>query len=120
MFNYKENKFFKSVSAALQGFPIVYKERNFRIHTCIGFAVILFGIYFKINRYEWIAVFFAIGITLMAEIMNTSIENLTDLVMPEKNQKAGIIKDLAALAVLFCAIMSALIGFLVFYPYLEF
>jgi diacylglycerol kinase len=56
---------------------------------------------------EWIAIIFAIGIVVVSEMLNTAIEKLTDMVSPEINQKAKVVKDLAAGAVLIASIVAA-------------
>ena len=52
----------------------------------------------------------------MTEFINTAIENLVDLVTLEKNPYAKIAKDTAAAGVLVFAIMSAIIGLIIFVP----
>ncbi len=65
---------------------------------------------------EWCLVVFCIGLVMVAEALNTSIEFLTDLVSPEWNDKAGQVKDLAAAGVLLSAITAIIIGIFVFLP----
>lgn len=57
-----------------------------------------------------------IGIVISLELVNTSIEQVVDIAMPEKNEKAKIAKDVAAGAVLAVAIISAIIGLIIFIP----
>ena len=77
---------------------------------------IIFGIILKISKIEWIICIILFGLVISAELMNTAIENVVDLVTMEKNQKAKIAKDVAAGAVLVTAISSAIIGFIIFLP----
>jgi diacylglycerol kinase (ATP) len=74
------------------------------------------GFYFCISRWEWCAVVVAIGGVLVAEMFNTAVELLVDLVSPGFNEKAGRIKDIAAGAVLVASIGAAMIGAVVFIP----
>lgn len=53
---------------------------------------------------------------IAAELINTSIEINVDLAMPERNERAGQAKDIAAAAVLFVSIISAIIGLVIFIP----
>jgi len=53
---------------------------------------------------------------MSAEIFNSAIEKLVDIVHPEQNKKAGLIKDMAAGAVLVLAFAAAVIGFIIFIP----
>ena len=63
-----------------------------------------------------VAIIIVIGLVISAEIFNTSIEELVNLVSPQKNEKAGIIKDLAAAAVLILAITALITGLIIFLP----
>ena len=52
----------------------------------------------------------------IAELFNTALETLVNLVSPEFNPKAGHVKDISAAAVLIAAIMALIIGVLIFLP----
>jgi diacylglycerol kinase len=70
----------------------------------------------EINRYEWLAIVIAIGFVLVAETINTAIENIADYISPSKNEKIKVIKDLSATAVLLSVIVALIVGILVFVP----
>ena len=89
-------------------------EHNAQIHLTAMGVVVLVGILLKINYTEWCFVAFAIGFVLSAEAFNTAIEALVDLVSPEYNKKAGLVKDVAAGGVLIAALTSVVIGCVVF------
>jgi diacylglycerol kinase (ATP) len=91
---------------------------NFIIQLLIAILVISAGIYFQITTYEWTTILICVGGVLSAEIFNTAIEKMVDHLSPEKNKYAGEIKDLAAGAVLLFSIITAIIGIIIFYPYL--
>ena len=80
-------------------------------------AVIIAGIVLGITRTEWIMVVMCIGTVIAAELFNTAIEKLVDLVSPERHPVAGRVKDIAAGAVLVCAVAAAIIGLIIFIPY---
>lgn len=80
-------------------------------------AVIIAGIVLGITRTEWIMVVMCIGTVIAAELFNTAIEKLVDLVSPERHPVAGQVKDIAAGAVLICAVAAAIIGLIIFIPY---
>tara|TARA_A100000171_G_scaffold37858_1_gene36977 strand:+ start:1438 stop:1803 length:366 start_codon:yes stop_codon:yes gene_type:complete len=117
------NKF--SVLARLRSFKFAFRglwqamqhEHNFRVHLFASLLVVLLGFYFNLSQSEWLWIIAAIAMVLVAELFNSSIEKLVDMVSPEFNPKAGIIKDIAAAAVLITAIAAAIIGVLIFYPY---
>ncbi|MDD4636835.1 MAG: diacylglycerol kinase family protein [Bacteroidales bacterium] len=107
----------KSFTYAFRGICIcITQEHNAWIHSLITVLVISVGLLFHISVMEWIAVFLCISIVFAAELINTAIERLTDKICPDYHPEAGIIKDLAAGAVLICAFFSAIIGLLIFVP----
>ena len=67
---------------------------------------------------EWIAVILCIGMVIGAELFNSAIERIVDLVSPQRHPLAGQIKDIAAGAVLICALTALIIGLIIFIPYL--
>jgi len=95
---------------------MVSTQHNFWIHLAIAILVIIAGFFFHISLTEWMLVVFAMGMVLSAETFNSAIEQLTDLVSPDFDPKAGRIKDVAAGAVFLSAIAAALIGLLIFAP----
>ncbi len=102
---------------ALEGIKFVIKEEfNFKIHLLIAFFVLFFGILFGLNKFEWVVIIFAIFLVLIIEVINTSIENLADLLVSETNTNVKIIKDIAAGAVLLTSLAATIVGLLVFLP----
>ena len=111
------NSRFKSFAYALNGLKIMLgKEPNSRIHLIAGVFVILAGIIFNINAIEWCIVLICIGIVISTELLNTSIEQISNFVSPEYNMKIKSIKDLGAAAVLITAITSLIIFLIIFIP----
>ncbi len=107
----------KSFKYAFKGILILFKsQHNTWIHALLTSIAILFGILYKINLTEWCLIVFSIGLVFSVEAINTAIENLIDMISPEHNKKAGIIKDIGAGAVLIAAIAAASIGFIIFIP----
>ncbi|OEK05086.1 diacylglycerol kinase family protein [Roseivirga misakiensis] len=97
----------------------IWQEHNFRIHLLAALIVIVTGFYFEISNTEWCWIVLAICIVFTAELFNTAIEKLVDLKSPEFDPLAGKIKDIAAGAVLVSALSAAIIGLLIFWPYIE-
>ncbi len=107
----------KSFKYAFNGLKILFREEhNARVHFFIMALVIALSLFLDISNLEWVAVALSIGFVFMAEIMNTSIENMADFISPEIHPKIKIIKDLAAAAVIVSAITAVIIGFLIFLP----
>ena len=91
-------------------------QHNSWIQSGIAVIAIVLGFYLGISRVEWLFIIIAIGIVFMAELMNTAIETMVDLLSPEKNENAGRIKDLAAGSVLLASFMALAVGMIIFLP----
>lgn len=113
----KVKKIKNSFKYAINGFFRAFKEeRNLKIHITIMFLVIVAGLGLDISKEEWIICILLFGLVISLELVNTAIETTVDIAMPEKNEKAKVAKDVAASAVLVSAIVSAIIGLLIFVP----
>ncbi len=111
--------FGRSLRAAYAGLIyVVQSERNARIHLIIAIAVVVASVLFQLSNPELAAVFFAILLVFVAEIVNTAFEKTLDLIEPNHHAQVGIIKDVVAGAVLVAALGAVAIGFAVFLPHL--
>lgn len=118
LMKYDLKKQLRSFGYAWKGIQsCVGKEQNLSFHLIAAMAVIIAGIVLGITRTEWIMVVMCIGTVIAAELFNTAIEKLVDLVSPERHPVAGRVKDIAAGAVLICAVAAAIIGLIIFIPY---
>jgi len=107
----------QSFGYAIKGIRYVFgTEVNMKIHIAISVLVIASGTFFAISLIEWMFCLLCIGLVVGAEMLNTAIENVVDLASPEQHPLAGKAKDIAAGAVLICAIISVIIGLLIFVP----
>lgn len=93
-------------------------EQNITFHLLAALVVAMAGIFFGITKAEWLAVIICIGMVIAAELFNSAIERLVDMVSPQWQSIAGEVKDIAAGAVLVTAIAAAIVGLIVFVPYL--
>ncbi|MCB0802248.1 MAG: diacylglycerol kinase family protein, partial [Flavobacteriales bacterium] len=101
----------KSFSHAINGLVILIKvEPNARIHLLAAIVVILLAYILKISINEWALIVISIGFVFCAELVNTSIENLSDLVTKEYNPFIKKVKDLGAAAVLVAAFTAIIIA----------
>jgi len=89
-----------------------------RLHGLSALAVVALGYAFRVSKTEWCLLVGCIGLVITAEVFNTTIETLTNLVSPKHHPLAGKTKDLAAAAVLVAALTAALVGAIIFLPYL--
>ena len=110
-------KLINSFKYAIEGIISSFKtERNMKIHVLAMIVVIALGLFFKLNKVEWCFIIIAIASVISAELFNTAIETVVDMVSPERNPKAKLAKDIAAGAVLVVAIGATIIGFIIFGP----
>lgn len=91
-------------------------EQNLKIHAIIGILVVIFGFILRISYFEWLICLVLIGLVIMAEFFNTAIEYVVDLASPEIHPLAKMAKDTASAGVLMMAIISAIIGLIIFVP----
>ncbi len=110
----KRGKSFVYAAKGIKSFII--REHNAWIHSAATLTVIILGITLHISRTEWMAVIICIGMVFAAEAFNTAIERLVNLVSPDYNKMAGDVKDIAAGAVLLCAVAAAIVGLIIFLP----
>ena len=89
---------------------------NFYIHTAIAVLVVTAAIWLQVSAVEAAILTLCIGMVSAAEVFNTAIEELVDLMHPQQDPRAGRVKDLAAGAVLICAIAAAVAGLFILLP----
>jgi len=115
---------------ALNGLKIAVKsEKNLRIHLLISILVTIAAILFPTSPTENIILIVTICIVIFAELINTTIEKIVDLVCidiirdslgkSENNDRAMFIKDVSAGAVLATTLMAVLVGALIFIPKIQ-
>ena len=116
-FEIKSKKLINSFKYAIEGIWKSFKtERNMKIHIFVMILVIVAGILLKINKLEWIICVLCFAMVIGGELLNTAIETVIDIVMPYKNEKAKIAKDVSAGAVLVFAIGAVICGLIIFVP----
>lgn len=109
----------RSFSYALNGLHEFFASQTNAWIELIAMLVLLFlGFYYHISNAEWLSILLAIGLVFTAEILNTAIEYLTDLVSPNHHPLAGKVKDLASAAVLLACMVALIIGVIIFSKYM--
>ena len=102
---------------AFRGLGLCLRSQvNTRIHAFLTVLVVGLGLWLRLASWEWCGVIIAIVLVIMAEVFNTAIEALVDLLSPEWRALAGKVKDLAAGAVLVAAFGAVAIAALIFGP----
>jgi diacylglycerol kinase (ATP) len=91
-------------------------ERHLRFHAAATVVVVVLAALLPLSGWERAVLVLAIGLVWAAELVNTALERLVDLVSPELHPTAGAVKDIAAAAVLVAAVASAVVGLLILGP----
>ncbi len=94
-------------------------EPNLRIHAVAAAAVVGAGLWYQLNAGEWALLFLAMGLVVVTELLNTALEALANKVSPAFDPQMGLVKDLAAGAVLVAAIAAVVIAVCVFWRHLH-
>ncbi len=109
----------KSFGFAIEGIKLAYKyNRNIRIHTVLGIIALILCFLLKLNGFEIGIILITILLVIAAEMINTAIEEMVDLITQEHREQAKIAKDVSAGMVLVCAIGSLIIGVVIFIPHI--
>lgn len=112
-----KKRLINSFKYAIEGIKTAYQEeQNLRLHTISAIIVVVLGLVLKLSVIELSICLILIGLVLMAEFFNTALENMVDMITLEKNPYAKKAKDISAAGVLVFAIVSGLIGILIFVP----
>ena len=107
----------RSFGFAFNGLYLLVKtQRNAQIHLVATLLVIALGCYVGLSTVEWALILLCIGLVVLAEALNSSIEFLADFVTEAHHEKIKKSKDLAAGGVLAAAIIAATIGCLILVP----
>lgn len=114
----KHNPLFKSFSYAFEGILYALKNnQNLRIAFAGAIFVILASIYFHVSPFEMGILGVMILLVISAEMINSAIEQMVDLITTEHKKEAKIAKDVSAGMVLLILLGSIIVGLLVFIPY---
>jgi diacylglycerol kinase len=107
----------RSFNFAFKGIWSLFREEpNSRIHFIGAVVAVFLGIFLRISLLEWSLIAIVAGMVFIAELINTALETLSDIVDPEWNEKIRKVKDYSAAAVLISAIISLVVGTLIFLP----
>lgn len=102
---------------AFQGWHhVLSTQPNAWIHAIISVAVIALGIWLQIPARDWAILVLTFVIVWVGEFINTALEAVVDMTMPEPHPLAKVAKDVAAAAVLIAAAGAVLIGLLILGP----
>ena len=109
-------RFLKSFYYAVRGIGTACRQRNFRFHLCAAAFVIFFAArFYSFGAERWAILLLTCSGVLALESVNTGIEKLADKVTEEHSHRIRLAKDCAAAAVLIAAVVSVVIGVLLFW-----
>ena len=112
------NRIIKKFNYAFKGLKIaITTDNSFKIHFIFVIPVVASGFYLQFNHFEWIIIILSIGIVLIAELFNTSIEYLVKMFTDEYHELAEKLLDISAGAVLMSAIMALVISLFIYIPH---
>lgn len=112
-------RFLRALHCALEGIAYgIRTQRHVRFHLLAALTAVSVGLFFRISKAEWLVLLLIISFVIAAELFNTALEALVDLVSPEYHPLAKTVKDTAAGAVLVAALAALVIGIMLFGPYL--
>ncbi len=107
----------KSFHYAIGGIrSVIISEPNFKIHIIAALIILTACWVLNLSALEWCLSILIISMVLVAEIINTTIENLCDLIQPEYNERIKVIKDISAAGVLIVSVAASIIGVILFLP----
>lgn len=108
----------QSLAHALRGVDHLVRTRpQPRFHLLAALLVLAAGLYVGLGRAEWLWITGAIALVWSAGALNAAFELLADVLHPRRHPGIGRAKDVAAAAVLIAITGAAIVGLLVFLPY---
>ncbi len=114
---WKNKNFWVALLHSLNGIKNAFLiEKNMKIQCVFAVFAIVIGFLVDLTEIEWILLCLTIGIVLFAELVNTSIEKVLDVYSEKYDEQIKLAKDVASGAVLITAIMSGVVGAILFLP----
>ena len=116
---FSPRRFIRSFRYAFEGIHYVFRnDQNLIAHFVAGFFVISASLLLKVTPFEMGILGLTIMMVISAEMVNSAIEKMVDLITKEHRAEAKIAKDVAAGMVLLTALAAFIIGSLIFLPYI--
>lgn len=111
----KPSRWIESVNCAIEGILWTARtQKHMRWHFLSAALVLFAALFFEIPTVDFLLLTLAITVVLFAEIINTAVEVVVDLVSPDFHPLARQAKDVAAGAVLLATCGAAVVGYVVF------
>jgi diacylglycerol kinase (ATP) len=112
---FKVGGFRDSLKIALKGIAYLFLyHRNMRIIFMLGITAFLLGLYFKLRGVELVALCVTITLVFMAEIFNSAVELMMDMLTDHYHTRIKLIKDISAAVVVLACLNAAAVGYILF------
>lgn len=112
-------KLIKSFGYAIEGLRYSFKNnQNIKIHIVVAVLVLIAGFLLKLDRSEFFDVCVLIVLVISSEMINTSIEEVINLLVNEHRIEAKVAKDVSAGMVLLVSVFAAVVGLFIFLPHI--
>ncbi|MDR1831337.1 MAG: diacylglycerol kinase [Fusobacteriaceae bacterium] len=119
--NWRKHSYIEGINTAIMGIiDAIRTEYHMKFHCFCTILVIVVCLFLNLTRTELFALSVSIALVWVAELFNTAVETVVDLVTEEIDPLAKRAKDVASGAVLVAAVNALLVGFMVFGRTLEF
>ena len=110
-------RFINSIKNSWDGLKYAYtNEQSLTIHAVLTVLVLLSGIIFNATKIQWTVIVIVLALVMIAELINTAIEAVVDLVTDEYHELAKIAKDCASAAAFVASLLAAGLYVYVFLP----
>ncbi len=108
-------EWYNKFAYAFNGIKLALKQKSIRIQLFLGFIACVCYYVIDISYFEWLVFILTFGFVIIAEWLNSVIEEIVDYISLERNIKAKIMKDMAAGLVLVACLFALIIGFMILF-----
>lgn len=113
--NTKNKNFFTAMGHAIDGVIRAFKtERNLRIDYIIGLFVLIASLFFDFSKTEFACLCLTIGFVIFAEMINSTVEYVVDLITDKYDDRAKAAKDIAAGGVFVSSLVAVVVSYFLF------
>ncbi len=113
------NKLHNSFKFAFEGIShSINENQNIKIHLIAAIFVLISALLLGLTRYEFFGIGILIVLVISAEMINSAIEEVVNLLVNEHRQEAKIAKDVSAGMVLLVSLFALVVGLFIFIPHI--
>jgi len=105
--------FLGSAKLAIKGILYLFLyHRNMRLIFMLGIAALLLGFYLNLKGIELAALCITVTLVFMAEIFNTAIEMMMDILTEKYHILVKLVKDISAAVVVIASLNAVAVGYI--------